>query len=180
MKQLLLPALALALLTQCHKSAPDPAKPEDQLPPATQTGANTFGCLINGKLYIPKGTPSRPGLIVQYDPILNGGYIAIAAEYTSTNTSEGIFIKGYPVKTVASYSLNLANPRFDTGYYNDSSPSQCQNIYGASSIIYRTGTLVITRLDQQAGIISGTFDAKLLKSGCDTIRITQGRFDYKL
>ncbi|MEO7801559.1 MAG: hypothetical protein ABIR81_06155 [Ginsengibacter sp.] len=28
---------------------------EDQLPPATQTGANTFGCLINGKVWLPKG-----------------------------------------------------------------------------------------------------------------------------
>ena len=38
--------LSLALLTQCSKckNDPTPAKPEDQLPPATQTGAGTFGC----------------------------------------------------------------------------------------------------------------------------------------
>lgn len=27
----------------------------DKLPPATQTGANTFGCLVNGKAYLPGG-----------------------------------------------------------------------------------------------------------------------------
>jgi len=27
---------------------------EDQLPHITQTGANTFGCLINGKVFLPK------------------------------------------------------------------------------------------------------------------------------
>ena len=29
--------------------------PIDQLPPETQTGANTFGCLINGEVFLPKG-----------------------------------------------------------------------------------------------------------------------------
>ena len=33
----------------------DSANPLDQLPPATQTGANTFGCLINGEPFTPKG-----------------------------------------------------------------------------------------------------------------------------
>lgn len=47
-------ALAL-LLTQCRKNDDAPAKPEDQLPAATQTGANTFGCLLNGKPWMPSG-----------------------------------------------------------------------------------------------------------------------------
>ncbi|TXD67477.1 hypothetical protein [Polaribacter glomeratus] len=28
--------------------------PQDQLPPITQTGANTFGAIVNGKVFIPK------------------------------------------------------------------------------------------------------------------------------
>jgi len=27
----------------------------EQLPPATQTGANTFGCLLNGEAWTPSG-----------------------------------------------------------------------------------------------------------------------------
>ena len=38
--------LSLLLLPGCQKA--DPA-PVDPLPPATQTGANTFGCLLNGQ-----------------------------------------------------------------------------------------------------------------------------------
>jgi hypothetical protein len=45
---------------------------------------------------------------------------------------------------------------------------------------YHKGTLTITRLDLQAGIISGTFEFTLAKPGCDTVRITQGRFDKRL
>lgn len=43
-----------------------------------------------------------------------------------------------------------------------------------------SGTLTITRLDQQAGIIAGTFSFTLAQPGCDTIKVTQGRFDKKL
>ena len=45
---------------------------------------------------------------------------------------------------------------------------------------YHKGTLTITRLDLQAGIISGTFAFTLAKPGCDTVRVTQGRFDKRL
>ncbi len=45
---------------------------------------------------------------------------------------------------------------------------------------YHKGTLTITRFDLNAGIISGTFDFVLAKPGCDTIKVTQGRFDRKL
>ena len=38
----------------------------------------------------------------------------------------------------------------------------------------------ITRLDRQAGVVSGTFWFTLYKSGCDSIRVTDGRFDRKL
>ena len=41
--------------------------PEDQLPPETQTGAGTFGCLVNGNVFIPKGSPfSGPILSCAY------------------------------------------------------------------------------------------------------------------
>ena len=45
---------------------------------------------------------------------------------------------------------------------------------------YCRGTLTITRLDLQAGIISGTFAFTLYKPGCDSVRVTQGRFDKRL
>lgn len=46
--------------------------------------------------------------------------------------------------------------------------------------IYLDGILAITRFDRSQGIVSGTFAFKLYKQGCDTLKITQGRFDYTL
>jgi hypothetical protein len=50
--------IAIALISilcsnSCKKHSSDPLS---QLPPATQTGAQTFGCLINGKAFTPGGS----------------------------------------------------------------------------------------------------------------------------
>jgi hypothetical protein len=42
---------------------------EDGLPPITQTGPNTFGCLINGSVFLPNGYDgSKPNFHVIADP----------------------------------------------------------------------------------------------------------------
>ncbi|MGD5408184.1 hypothetical protein QUS89_23100, partial [Xanthomonas citri pv. citri] len=50
--------------SSCRKNKP--ANAVDQLPPETQTGANTFGCLIDGKVFVPRDGNGKPGLFVQY------------------------------------------------------------------------------------------------------------------
>ena len=53
MKQLLLLATSFILISSsCKKNKSD--NPINQLPPETQTGANTFGCLVDGKVFLPK------------------------------------------------------------------------------------------------------------------------------
>ena len=54
MKQYLIILMALAFITCCKKTDSLDAELA-KLPPITQTGANTFGCLVNGKAYIPSG-----------------------------------------------------------------------------------------------------------------------------
>src|ERR1700704_854943 len=46
-------ALILLFGPQCRKNK----SPEEQLPPETQVGAGTFGCLVNGSAFKPKGSP---------------------------------------------------------------------------------------------------------------------------
>ena len=52
--------LVLALLLMSSKCGKDKPEPEPTLPEATMTGANTFGCYINGKLWLPKGNYNYP------------------------------------------------------------------------------------------------------------------------
>lgn len=51
MKNLLFLFAMAFTLSCCSK---DDNKSPNQLPPETQTGANTFGVTINGKVYVPR------------------------------------------------------------------------------------------------------------------------------
>ncbi|MFN0215013.1 MAG: hypothetical protein ACKVT2_12225 [Saprospiraceae bacterium] len=55
----LLPMLAAVWLTSCHKDSTPPYTGPPLidytvLPPATQEGKNTFGCLVNGEVWVPR------------------------------------------------------------------------------------------------------------------------------
>jgi hypothetical protein len=175
MKHTLLPALALALLTQCQKADSDPV---DQLPPATQTGANTFGCLVNGQVWTPKGYDGTSNYTVYFDPNYRKGTLNISTyryEVGNSASRQDIILFSDSLKSVGSYSLTIQNHQ-EALYYG--ARGQCE--FRQNGVHYRRGSLTITRLDLSAGIISGTFAFTLYKPGCDSVRVTQGRFDKKL
>lgn len=167
---------ALLGLSQCKHA--DPA-PVDQLPPATQTGANTFGCLVNGQPWTPKGYDGTSNYSVVYDAGVQGGHLDIQT-YRYPDASNALqtiaVISGHIVQT-GTYSLR--SPQRAVASYSDYK-SGCYWSVRDSATTYRRGTLTITRLDLQAGIIAGTFAFTLYKPGCDSVRVTQGRFDKKL
>lgn len=72
-------SLSFMLLTsmKCKKDNQDPNK--EQLPAITQTGANTFGFLLNGEVYLPTKSFFHPDFDLSYDPAYNGGALSIVA-----------------------------------------------------------------------------------------------------
>lgn len=93
MKTLILAMLIGFTAIACtDRNADDGYNP--QLPPITQTGANTFGAIINGKVMVPRNSigyapPGNTHYAVRYsrwtnyeqieagDPIANRGYIYV-------------------------------------------------------------------------------------------------------
>ncbi|MDQ2770913.1 MAG: hypothetical protein M3Y54_10490 [Bacteroidota bacterium] len=73
------------------------------------------------------------------------------------------------------YPLTIRNHQ-EALFYGTS--GQCE--FHQNEGYYRKGMLTITRLDLQAGIISGTFSFTLYKPGCDSVCVTDGRFDKRL
>ena len=175
---------ALLGLSQCKKSDSGPAKPEDQLPPATQTGAHTFGCLLNGQPWTPSTRVLSNSYIVTYDPGYLGGALQIKAKYyTSTSPSstmvQALTLGAAYVNKTGTYLFPLNG--LNGVFYTDTGISSSCSEYGSpKTSTYQSGSLVITHFDLKEGIISGTFDFKLFQPGCDTLKVTQGRFDYKL
>lgn len=174
--------LALATLTQCSKCKDDP-RPRDpaaQLPPATQIGANTFGCLVNGQPYAPSGNNGTPNYAVLYDTGPSGGNLNILTYQIKSGGSKYISLSCGPVTQARQFALSIPVVEGTATYADTSSPNPCNSYEGNKAPDYRRGTLTITRLDLQAGIIAGTFEFTLAKPGCDTVKVTQGRFDKKL
>ncbi|GAA4352530.1 hypothetical protein GCM10023185_12330 [Hymenobacter saemangeumensis] len=177
-KLLLFLTAAAALFSACGKDDPDPV---DRLPPATQTGANTFGCLVNGQPWTPKGNNGFSNYSVAYDTAPAGGGVLDVRAYRYTGTGANDY----------EYMILFANQLTGPGLFNfiDSQRTQasfenqrtrCYWSNDDRTTTYRRGQLNITRLDLQAGIVSGTFSFTLYKPGCDSIRVTDGRFDRKL
>ncbi|TPE45273.1 DUF6252 family protein [Pontibacter mangrovi] len=161
--------LALLSFSSCKKH-----KNEPQLPPATREGKNTFGALVNGEVWLPKGKPNlyQSSLDVVYDPEYQGGDLNIIAYKHETDEYLSLFMT--QLDHEGTYSLN--NPEMGAAGFASAACDYRNN----NSEISRTGKLEITKLDLTNGIIAGTFEFTLAKPGCDTIRVTEGRFDKKL
>ena len=88
-------ALLLFTFSQCKKLKNNPV---DELPPETQTGANTFGCLVDGKAFTPGGSslsgPNK-GAVYQYlIPGTPNGY-TFAVSGTDKRNPENITSVGF-------------------------------------------------------------------------------------
>jgi len=56
----------VAILSSCKD---EPIQPIDTLPPATNEGKNTFGCLIDGEAFIPNTKAGAYGVHASYNAV---------------------------------------------------------------------------------------------------------------
>ena len=163
MKILTLLTLSLLMLSiKCEFKGPKPSQPK--LPPITTTGENTFGCLINGELWLPKGSfPNVPALTADWN---NGGFSINANRKTDVEFST-VKLDGFTFFQPKKLHLtgDTANTYFANGY--------CE--YHRDSTL--AGEINLLYLDTINRIMSGTFWFKASASGCETIEVTDGRFD---
>lgn len=165
---------ALLGLSQCKKSD---LAPVDQLPPATQTGQRTIGCLVNGQPWTPQGFDGTQNYSIVYDQGLGSSFDVQAYRYQQqpTDNYQYLALSGSRLYGPKTYSIwDSVDTR--ASFYDRR--TSC-DLNSRDKDTYRRGTLTITRFDKAAGIISGTFAFTLYKPGCDTLHITDGRFDYK-
>lgn len=171
LQKLTTPLLAL-LLALCLTSCKDenPFVPGTELPPETTIGANTFGCIINGKVW-RNGGYFNPAESLNI-PEMSETRLAIAASRNVTDTLSGINIWildiGISEGKYLCDSLNIYI-RYNLFFGG----SVCEYIYAEE------GEVEITHYDLDNRIVSGRFNAILKLDGCEDIVITEGRFDLK-
>jgi hypothetical protein len=170
-------ALILLSLTACKKDKHinDPGTPpQQQLPPITTEGKNTFGCLVNGNVWLPEVTPYQMFQYPLVSSFQNDIFFLKATKRIHQNTSQSIEMKIHNLITEQTYFLNSNSTFENWGGFADNIKS-CLYITDSTQV----GTVEILKLDIPNKIIAGTFEMKLWKNGCDTINITNGRFDVK-
>ena len=187
MKIILIACLAILLTAASCKKNNNNSAP-DQLPPITQTGANTFGCLINGNVWLPKGYDGRfVNSRITIDPTYADGDLTIKVYRLEGGFRHSITLTSDSIKAVGIYMINTnSKAKFILQKNNsDESISYCyvysSSLNGNPNNI--TGFIKITKYDLVNRIFSGEFEITFNNTNCgfgDPVRITQGRFDYKV
>ena len=160
------------------------------LPPITQSGENTFGCIINGRVMIPRdGTGTfnleDNGLRVFGSPE-SLDYIEIRVNDFASKKTSGIVIHIEGLHNIGEYKVNESNC-----YQGVDSPSTTNifcRVYDYKDKIYRSycsysssGYISITKFENDQ-FIAGEFYCSLrnVDDSSDEIKITEGRFDLNL
>lgn len=177
MKNILAICLSLFLLTSCKKDV-------TELPPATQTGAHTFGAKVNGEFWVPKGFAAIPANDILEVRVLAGTDIYIYARNFSSSPLETEFeIHLINVTGPGTYQLNsdVTYPTFaaNYGYYVKRRLTPLDEWLTSS---LQTGSVTITKFDIPNHILSGTFqfNAASLNTPADILSVTEGRFDIRI
>jgi hypothetical protein len=171
MKQLLLFTIAALLVLSCRKKN---SQKEAELPPETQTGAYTFGCKVDGKVFVPKDGRGKPGLFAQYVNLGNGPgggwYLNIPAINWKDSPIEGISITTDSLLLIEGRNYNFKNMKGSVqAFYSKTIEYQKRD--------NESGSLHITKFDQSKRILSGTFSFVGTSSNGEKVNVTDGRFD---
>ena len=165
----LVTVLLLMGISDCKQVAPEPKTELEKLPPATQQGKYTFGCLVNGKAMVPDNT-------LDVVAIYQLGSLVILGRTQNNGVSQAIvFLIEDSMISEKTYQLDdtLRTVRY---VYTDIKISCDHNTDGS---LDNTGILTITKFDWTNLIVSGTFSITVSPPGCPKYVITEGRFDLK-
>jgi hypothetical protein len=160
---------------------------EEELPSITAHGANTFGCKINGQIWVANGSDD-----IFFPDALKGGITALdtskdglSKEYKyyfwmdafrKDNTTFALFIGEFP--KVGTYMLD-----------KDTKPTPAWLEFGKNYASYggkgfymtnstNTGFITFTKVDWKLGHYAGTFGFRCKNELTgEVLEITEGRFD---
>jgi hypothetical protein len=177
-KNLIILLLISFTLSCCNKDD-NPFSGSDQLPPETQTGANTVGCLVNGEVFLPHQEGINPAVNCFYQ--LDNGEYYFTMNFADLRGSgfKEVFIQTGKINLQVGSTYLLNKNSIDDGDFNGGGggySTSLSNTYKTNTI--KTGELKITRLDLSNSIISGTFWFDAVNSTGETVQIRSGRFDW--
>ena len=183
-KNLILLLCIIFVLSCCSKKDDEQPKTEiEKLPVATQTGANTAGCLVDGVAFLPKGFLTTGNLVCNYidgkdftlqitERIMQGSSdvirdISFGSQNQNLHDNVGITF-------ILANNNNDGNSKY--GIYSiDAFPPPSPNYFTTTTII--NGEFKITYHNYNNAILSGTFWFDAVNSNGVIVKVREGRFD---
>ena len=170
MKKLILLLLTTFTLSCCNKDDDKPQNPVDQLPPATQTGAGTFGCLVNGVPFV-----DNSGFFNCFYQLVDGEYyFGIQGEQVvSTIILIGL---GSNASSIELNTITQLNNDAPGNFYGGINLANLGGTIKTTNAV--DGSITFTKLDLLNNIVSATFEFNVIDPNTGTVyEITEGRFD---
>lgn len=183
MKKLLLIVAVFTVFLSCKKDDDPTLEPQiseiDKLPPATQIGKNTIGCLVNGKAFLPSG--KAPNSNNTYFGYYHDNLALVFSIFRHENHTTML-----GSETIALYNSDTILEEGNT-YLLKASKSNHSAIYThVTDLVYSDdyettndyiGELHITKLDKEKFFMSGTFWFDAVNEKGKKVEIREGRFD---
>lgn len=150
----------------------------DLLPEKSNTGANTFGCLIDGQAFIAKvpfGINNPLSITNSYSETDN--LFLIQGNYEDKDgfiSYLGFYL--FITHGTGEYAIVINQNELKTYVYRDKNETKEYYMFPEDS-----GTIQISYFNETEHIISGEFEMSVtnIADNSDRIEITQGRFDIK-
>lgn len=150
------------------------------LPEATQTGENTAGCLVDGKVLLPKGS-GLGGLLLRafYQEIDANFHFGLLIANNTQNPQKYVNIT-ISEKLIEVNSYNLKLRETNGGFFTS---NFAEYVIGLRPDYQTTnnyqGEIIISKLDSQSKIVSGTFWFDALHENGSVVEVREGRFDMR-
>lgn len=167
--------LLITLLSFILFSAGSCEKDNDpQLPPITQTGKGTFGCLVNGEVWnadpllfgSPLGASNNQWEDRRWVIDAVGNDYTIILELCGDSVLNGTsFLTGTSEESCSNGTIHKKNSQLVTSTFQTTNTN--------------IGKIMITKYDTIKRIISGTFYFDAVNSSGEKIDVREGRFDIK-
>ena len=145
----------------------------EKLPPETQEGKYTFGCLVDGKAWVIAYSTAATAFYQE-------GTLDIAAEWRGRGTRQyislwvGLGSDNSLSETTYQLLEYPTGPIQSWAHLADDWALKCD----WETSLEHQGTITITHLDQVNWIISGTFEFEGYDAQCNSVvKVTHGRFD---
>ena len=165
-----------SFFSSCNDDS-NPFNGNDQLPAITQTGVNTVGCLVNGKVFLPKQEGINPPVNCFYQLVDGEFYFSLDLSDLrgSTNKTVNIFTSKIQLEVGVDYILNKPDDPSLYGAGGEYRLGQADQ-YNTNNV--KIGLLKLSKIDLQNSIISGTFWFDAINSNGEVVEIREGRFDW--